>query len=362
MVQWLAVNWVEVVVPFLILCATYAVGLWLINLLTRDFDRRVKKAEWQGGFSRLVIKSVRRPFLFCFFLLGVLIAVEASILPEFVKETSGKVISSLFVLFLSWFVISISQELLELYLPKIKVPLTTVDLAVTSVIITFLVAAVLVDLAIWGVPTTPFLLIIAAASLVGLMASRNAAPNAFAALHIWNAEIVKAGDYIKLETGEEGFVTEINWHSTHMKTRNATHVIIPNSRLIQSKFVNFGQTDNMTSEFFSVTGRSGYNEFPVFKPGEPAVAADGGEAGGRLEPDEKSVLSDREKEIARLISEGVSNKEIADKLFISENTVKVHVKNILKKLELRNRQQLAAFTAVQNWTTAGEGRKPEKYR
>jgi DNA-binding NarL/FixJ family response regulator len=65
----------------------------------------------------------------------------------------------------------------------------------------------------------------------------------------------------------------------------------------------------------------------------------------------KSSLSNREIEIAGLITEGYTNKEIAQKLFIAENTVKVHVKNILKKLELRNRQQLVAYTVLQNWVT-----------
>jgi DNA-binding NarL/FixJ family response regulator len=65
----------------------------------------------------------------------------------------------------------------------------------------------------------------------------------------------------------------------------------------------------------------------------------------------KSSLSEREIEIAVLITEGYTNKEIAQILFIAENTVKVHVKNILKKLELRNRQQLVAYTVLQNWMT-----------
>ena len=66
----------------------------------------------------------------------------------------------------------------------------------------------------------------------------------------------------------------------------------------------------------------------------------------------KSRLSEREIEVARLIAEGSTNKQIAKKLFIAESTVKVHVKNVLKKLELRNRQQLAAYAVLQNWVTA----------
>lgn len=75
-------------------------------------------------------------------------------------------------------------------------------------------------------------------------------------------------------------------------------------------------------------------------------------ADGAKVADTKYSLSERETEIARLIAEGSTNKEIAKELFIAENTVKVHVKNILKKLELRNRQQLAAYAVLQNWVTA----------
>jgi DNA-binding NarL/FixJ family response regulator len=66
----------------------------------------------------------------------------------------------------------------------------------------------------------------------------------------------------------------------------------------------------------------------------------------------ESRLSAREMEVVRLIVEGSTNKEIAQKLLIAENTVKVHVKNILNKLELRNRQQLVAYAVLQNWVTA----------
>jgi DNA-binding NarL/FixJ family response regulator len=55
------------------------------------------------------------------------------------------------------------------------------------------------------------------------------------------------------------------------------------------------------------------------------------------------MLSDREKELLHLIAQGLSNKEIADSLHISESTVKNHLRNILAKLHLQNRVQLVAY-------------------
>lgn len=54
-------------------------------------------------------------------------------------------------------------------------------------------------------------------------------------------------------------------------------------------------------------------------------------------------LSDRELDILLLVAEGLNNKEIADKLFLSEGTVRNYVSNMLEKLSLRDRTQLAIY-------------------
>ena len=54
-------------------------------------------------------------------------------------------------------------------------------------------------------------------------------------------------------------------------------------------------------------------------------------------------LTNRENEILMLISEGKSNQEIADELFITLKTVKTHVSNILAKLEVEDRTQAAIY-------------------
>jgi DNA-binding NarL/FixJ family response regulator len=54
-------------------------------------------------------------------------------------------------------------------------------------------------------------------------------------------------------------------------------------------------------------------------------------------------LSKREVEVLTLVAKGKSNKEIANTLFVTENTIKAHMSSILEKLHLRNRQQVAAL-------------------
>jgi two-component system, NarL family, nitrate/nitrite response regulator NarL len=64
------------------------------------------------------------------------------------------------------------------------------------------------------------------------------------------------------------------------------------------------------------------------------------EAGQRRE---KPLLSDREKEIVQLVAQGFRNREIGEKLFISEQTVKNHLHNIFDKLGVSDRLELALY-------------------
>lgn len=69
-------------------------------------------------------------------------------------------------------------------------------------------------------------------------------------------------------------------------------------------------------------------------------------------------VTDRERDVLQLLVEGATNKDIAERLAITENTVKVHLRNILEKLHLRNRQQAAAFAVSSGLVqqVAGAGR------
>lgn len=70
----------------------------------------------------------------------------------------------------------------------------------------------------------------------------------------------------------------------------------------------------------------------------PTVAASDDGSGG--------VLGQREADVARLVADGLSNKEIGTRRFISERTVESHVRNILNKLGFNSRVQIAGWMAT----------------
>ena len=88
---------------------------------------------------------------------------------------------------------------------------------------------------------------------------------------------------------------------------------------------------------------NGHNVLPS-TPSESIVSH---EQGANLE-NGLTTLTERERQIMRLVSEGLSNKEIGRRLNIADGTIKVHLHNIFQKLEISNRTVLAALAISQH--------------
>jgi CRP-like cAMP-binding protein len=85
-------------------------------------------------------------------------------------------------------------------------------------------------------------------------------------------------------------------------------------------------------------------------PGRPADGPGGAPDGGRPSP-----LSPREREVAALVARGLTNREIAAGLVVTERTAATHIEHILSKLDLRSRAQVAAWAVEQGMLSAPPG-------
>jgi small-conductance mechanosensitive channel len=105
----------------------------------------------------------------------------------------------------------------------------------------FVVAAVgaLIALQTLGVSITPLLTALGVGGLAVALALQDTLANLFAGIHILASKKVRPGDYIRLDTGQEGYIVDITWRNTVVRQLTSNMVLVPNSKLSTAVVVNY---------------------------------------------------------------------------------------------------------------------------
>jgi small-conductance mechanosensitive channel len=235
---WLTENWLKITIPLVIFLATYVIGLWVRRVTFRAFNRWAGD-KWEG--SQYVVQTTRTPFIYWFLILGAFIAVEASVLNAAGKELAGKILASLFIFSITWVVVNLCVKILRFYMRKVSRLQHSETLILNIVRIAIAIVGALVFLEVWGVPTTPIILLLAAAILVAALAFRDLFANLYSGFQLAQGEQIKVGDFIKLESGESGYITDVTWRNTRIRMLDGNLLLIPNIRLVRSTVINYGR-------------------------------------------------------------------------------------------------------------------------
>jgi small-conductance mechanosensitive channel len=92
---------------------------------------------------------------------------------------------------------------------------------------------------ILGISITPLLASLGIGSLAVALALQDSLSNFFAGLYVAIDRPVEAGQYVRLEGGQEGFVTDVGWRSTRIRTTSNTVIVISNAKLMGGVITNF---------------------------------------------------------------------------------------------------------------------------
>jgi small-conductance mechanosensitive channel len=247
--EWISEKWTAIAVPLVVFLAFVVVSIWARRRLYSYLERVFSLTKWEG--SDIFLNTTRTScFQWCL-TLGGYTAIQISELSPYLKSLSGRLFGSIFIVSLTWTIITLIEQLLRLYLKKVKaLPVTTTAFVVNGVKIAFVVACILILLDLWGMPTTPLMLILTIGSLIAIFASRNEILNIFAGIEIGRSNLVKTGDYVKLESGEEGYVSKITWNNIQMKTPDEKILLIPNSKFIGTTVTILGKPLKLASQPF----------------------------------------------------------------------------------------------------------------
>jgi small-conductance mechanosensitive channel len=239
----------------LLLPTVTALGCMLVLLIVRAAIFRILHAWAQKTTTQLddiIIESSKNPSILLAVAIGLHIGLAFSGLPAKHIAYLSKILHVVIILSVTVASATLSGRLFKNYVQKTNIPIPTTGLAYgilkgTIIIIGFLI--VLTDL---GISITPLITALGVGGLAVALALQDTLANLFAGVHILMEKSLRIGDFVKLETGQEGYVDDITWRTTRVRMLPNNVVVIPNSKLAQSVLTNYYLPEKRMSLLISI--------------------------------------------------------------------------------------------------------------
>jgi small-conductance mechanosensitive channel len=139
---------------------------------------------------------------------------------------------------------NLSIRIVKIYLQNKNLPETGLIFILLQVFI--YLTGVLIILSYLGISIMPIITTLGVGGLAIGLALKDTLSNIFSGLYILLEKNIKVGDFIELENGKKGYVINIDWRATTIKTLSNYVVILPNEKLAQSIIVNFAKPVELT--------------------------------------------------------------------------------------------------------------------
>ncbi len=227
----------------------FLVGLLVDILILRHLRRYARKTEWRG--DELIWDALANKLPLWGALIGFIITLPFMPLSPKLTVALNRIAYTLLIFSITWVLAKIVSKLVEM---------SSQDGSRTASTTIF---KVLAKLGIWGVGITiilhkmgvsiaPMLTALGIGGLAVALALQDTLSNLFAGIQIILAKQVKVGDYIKIDEMNEGFVTDINWRNTTIRSLSNNQIVIPNSKLSSSIAVNYNMPEKDMSVIIQV--------------------------------------------------------------------------------------------------------------
>lgn len=219
--------------------------LWVVVLIS------IKKITWAAitGFAKkteakvddIVLHSLDLPINILIFASGIFVIDQISPL-----KADGELTQMIMIGFKAATIIAIVlfldklfAALIETYSHKVSVLQTSKGVMRVILRVVVMSVGVLILLDSFGVSITPILASLGIGSLAVALALQPTLENFFAGVQIVIDRPIRLGQFVKLDSGEEGYVEKIGWRSTYVRQLPNNTVVVPNNKLVNSKILNY---------------------------------------------------------------------------------------------------------------------------
>ncbi|MCS7199894.1 MAG: mechanosensitive ion channel family protein [Caldimicrobium sp.] len=242
--------WSEIIISVAIFLGILALALVIRITLFKILQRLAKKTK--VPWDEIVIDYIKRLIPLWAILLALHLSISISPIPPQFLKVINKALLIIFVISLAVGGANLVVRLVDLFLlQKTGVPtrVTLIEIFIKALIYSIALISIL---HILDINIAPFVTTLGIAGLAIGLALKDTLENFFSGIHILMARQIKPGDFIRLESGEEGIVKDINWRTTSILTQQNNLVIIPNAKLAQSKILNYTLPEEELSLLFQI--------------------------------------------------------------------------------------------------------------
>ncbi len=225
----------------LVVAGVTALLFFIRRMLFRFFHRLAQKTSSQ--IDDLMLEGLKMPSTVLILTLALYVSIRLSELPQAYLSYVEKGLYLSLILTVTMGLANVSGRLIAYFLKRVDMPISVTSLLHALARAIVYAVGFLMMLNAVGVSITPIITALGVGGLAMALALQDTLSNLFAGIHILAEHTIRIGDYIRLETGQEGFVEDISWRTTRIRMPANNLVIVPNSKLSQSVVTNCSLPD-----------------------------------------------------------------------------------------------------------------------
>lgn len=222
-----------------VMAAVVSVIMLLIvrGVAFRLFHYWAEKTE--AKIDDIIIGVLRTPSVYWCIAVGLYIGIAVSGFPEKYVFYIARSIHILVIFSITIAAANLAGKIFKNYIRQSNLPIPSTGLAYGILKGTIIIIGLLIILAVLGISITPLITALGVGGLAVALALKDTLENLFSGIHILVEKSIRVGDFVRLETGQEGVVDDITWRTTRIRMQPNNMVIIPNSKLAQSIVTNY---------------------------------------------------------------------------------------------------------------------------
>jgi len=220
-----------------VFCATMLVGYFIRQLLFHYLLRYT--AHTSTEIDDILVSSLKRPFLLLCAIISLYVALNVSNMPSHIEHVINTTMRVLTILLIALAVANITARFIRHFARRLETTLPVTSLTQNTARIIIMGMGALIILRTVGISITPILATLGVGGIAVALALQDTLANLFAGIHIIATKLVNIGDYVKLSSGEEGYVVDINWRTTKIRMLANNMVIIPNDKIAKTIITNY---------------------------------------------------------------------------------------------------------------------------